>query len=361
MKTFLRITLLFASVLMVATTATMAQRVITGIVYMDGKPAAGIEVLAHKGGSMMTSFDGQYKVEASEKTKWIKFTFIDESKKLDISGQSGDHFDFAFTGEIPSGEATDEGAVNLSLQEQLVAAGDKEYMNQLSLYKEFYKQKDIESAYPHWKNLYKKYPKSTVNVYIHGAKIHQMLIENAENADEKEMYFNDYMNLFDKRIKYYGQKGYILGRKAAAWLEYKIKDQSLEGQEQIDALKTGYNWLNESVDLQKNESELAVIVLLIIGEWKIFTKAGQPGWAVLIPFYNLYVFLQIVGRPTWWMLILLFIPVVNLIFLVIMTNDLSKSFGQGIGFTLGLIFLSPIFILLLGFGDYKYIGKGATL
>ena len=106
---------------------------------------------------------------------------------------------------------------------------------------------------------------------------------------------------------------------------------------------------------------LAVIVLLIIGEWKIFTKAGQPGWAVLIPFYNLYVFLQIVGRPTWWMLILLFIPVVNLIFLVIMTNDLSKSFGQGIGFTLGLIFLSPIFILLLGFGDYKYIGKGATL
>jgi tetratricopeptide (TPR) repeat protein len=282
MKTFLRITLLFASVLMVATTATMAQRVITGIVYMDGKPAAGIEVLAHKGGSMMTSFDGQYKVEASEKTKWIKFTFIDESKKLDISGQSGDHFDFAFTGEIPSGEATDEGAVNLSLQEQLVAAGDKEYMNQLSLYKEFYKQKDIESAYPHWKNLYKKYPKSTVNVYIHGAKIHQMLIENAENADEKEMYFNDYMNLFDKRIKYYGQKGYILGRKAAAWLEYKIKDQSLEGQEQIDALKTGYNWLNESVDLQKNESELAVIVLLMQTSKSLFKLDALPKETVVI-------------------------------------------------------------------------------
>jgi len=106
---------------------------------------------------------------------------------------------------------------------------------------------------------------------------------------------------------------------------------------------------------------LAVMIVLIIGEWKIYEKAGQPGWAVLIPFYNIYVLLQIVGRPTWWMLILLFVPLVNLIFMIIVVNDLSKSFGQGVGFTLGLIFLSPIFILLLGFGDYKYIGKGATL
>ena len=106
---------------------------------------------------------------------------------------------------------------------------------------------------------------------------------------------------------------------------------------------------------------IALIILFIVGEWKIYTKAGQPGWAVLIPFYNLYVLLQIVGRPTWWMLILLFVPFVNVIFMIILINDLSKSFGQGVGFTIGLIFLSPIFILLLGFGDYKYIGKGATL
>ncbi len=276
MKTFLRITLLFATVFLFATTATKAQRTITGTVYMDGKPAAGIEVLAHKGGSMMTSFDGKYKVEASPKTKWIKFTFIDESKKLDISDKSGDHFDFAFNGEIPSGDATDDDAVNLSLQEQLVKSGDKEYMNQLSLYKEFYKQKDIESAYPHWKKIYKKYPKSTVNIYIHGAKIHQILIENAKTREEKDKYFNDYMALFDKRVKYFGQKGYILGRKAAAWLEYKIKDQSLEGQEQIDALKTGYEWLNESVDLQKNESELAVIVLLMQTSKSLFKLGALP-------------------------------------------------------------------------------------
>jgi hypothetical protein len=105
---------------------------------------------------------------------------------------------------------------------------------------------------------------------------------------------------------------------------------------------------------------LAIMIVFIIGEWKIYEKGGQPGWAVLIPFYNIYVLLKLVGRPGWWLL-LMFIPLVNLIVAIIVTNDLSKSFGQGVGFTLGLLFLSPIFILLLGFGDYKYIGKGATL
>lgn len=105
---------------------------------------------------------------------------------------------------------------------------------------------------------------------------------------------------------------------------------------------------------------LAVAVIFIIAEWKIYEKAGKPGWAVLIPFYNLYVLLKIVGRPGWWLL-LFFIPLVNFIIAIIVTNDLSKSFGQGVGFTLGLIFLSPVFILLLGFGDYKYLGPGAEM
>jgi hypothetical protein len=104
----------------------------------------------------------------------------------------------------------------------------------------------------------------------------------------------------------------------------------------------------------------AIIVLYIIGLWRVFEKGGQPGWAVLIPFYNLYVLLKLVGRPGWWLL-LMFIPFVNFIIMIIVMNDLSKSFGQGVGFTLGLIFLAPIFILLLGFGDYKYVGPGAQL
>jgi hypothetical protein len=105
---------------------------------------------------------------------------------------------------------------------------------------------------------------------------------------------------------------------------------------------------------------LAILVIIVIAEWKIYEKGGQPGWAVLIPFYNIYVLLKLVGRPGWWLL-LMFIPLVNLIVAIIVTNDLSKSFGQGVGFTLGLIFLTPIFLLLLGFGDFKYIGKGAEM
>jgi len=106
---------------------------------------------------------------------------------------------------------------------------------------------------------------------------------------------------------------------------------------------------------------LAVLVVIIVAEWKIYEKGGQPGWAVLIPFYNIYVLLKLVGRPGWWLLLLIFVPIVNIIIAIIVLNDLSKSFGQGVGFTLGLIFLLPIFVLILGFGDYKYVGPGATL
>ena len=100
-------------------------------------------------------------------------------------------------------------------------------------------------------------------------------------------------------------------------------------------------------------------VIVLIALWKIFTKAGKPGWAVLIPIYNLYVLIEIVGRPGWYLLMFL-IPIVNVIFLVMINFDLAKSFGKGTGFGLGLIFLTPIFALILGFGSAQYIGPVAT-
>jgi len=103
---------------------------------------------------------------------------------------------------------------------------------------------------------------------------------------------------------------------------------------------------------------LAVVVFVIAGMWKMFVKAGQPGWAAIVPIYNIIVLLQIVGRPLWWVILML-IPCVNIIFLIIVMNDLSKSFGQNIGFTLGLIVLSFIFIPILGFGGARYAGPGA--
>jgi len=82
-------------------------------------------------------------------------------------------------------------------------------------------------------------------------------------------------------------------------------------------------------------------------------QAGQPGWGILIPIYNMYLMLKVAGRPGWW-LILMFIPVVNIIVGIIITADIARNFGKGIGFVLGLLFLSVIFYPILGFGSAEY-------
>ncbi len=100
---------------------------------------------------------------------------------------------------------------------------------------------------------------------------------------------------------------------------------------------------------------IAILVLLIVSQWKIFTKAGKPGWACIIPIYNFIVLLEIIGKPWWWLLLFL-IPFVNVIFAIWMTNLLAKSFGKNEGFTVGLVLLPFIFVPILGFGDAEYEG-----
>ena len=100
---------------------------------------------------------------------------------------------------------------------------------------------------------------------------------------------------------------------------------------------------------------LAFIVLMIAAFWKVFTKAGEPGWAAIVPIYNLVVLLRIAGRPVWWVLLFI-IPLVNLVIIAITYIDLAKSFGKDAAFAIGLIFLSPIFFPILGFGDSRYLG-----
>jgi hypothetical protein len=98
---------------------------------------------------------------------------------------------------------------------------------------------------------------------------------------------------------------------------------------------------------------VALIVISIIALWKMFAKAGQPGWASIIPIYNTIVMIQIAGKPVWWFL-LLFIPIVNIVVSVMITHATAKNFGRGVGTTLGLIFLPFIFMLILGFGSAEY-------
>src|ERR1700744_3900552 len=99
-------------------------------------------------------------------------------------------------------------------------------------------------------------------------------------------------------------------------------------------------------------------IILIIAHWRIFEKAGRPGWAAIIPIYNVIVLLEIIGKPV-WRLILLLIPCVNIIFGIWMVNLLSKSFGQSEGFAVGLILLPFIFYPILAFGNYTYLGPAA--
>ncbi len=103
---------------------------------------------------------------------------------------------------------------------------------------------------------------------------------------------------------------------------------------------------------------MAIGVFMIVSMWKVYVKAGKPGWAVLIPFYNILVMLEIIGKP-WWYLLLMFIPIVNIVIAVMVTLDTAKVFGKGSGFGVGLIFLPFIFYPILAFGDARYLGVAA--
>jgi len=107
-------------------------------------------------------------------------------------------------------------------------------------------------------------------------------------------------------------------------------------------------------------------LVVVIGMWKTFSKAGQPGWAAIIPIYNLVVLFRVAGQSGWLALTFLlnFIPVIGgLAWLgIVIWNhvNVSKRFGHGVGFALGLVFLAPIFWLILGFGSSKYVGDQAA-
>ena len=104
---------------------------------------------------------------------------------------------------------------------------------------------------------------------------------------------------------------------------------------------------------------LAFIVLMIASMWRVFTKAGQPGWASIVPIYNIVVLLKITGKPVWWIVGLL-IPLVNFVVMILLCIALAKAFGKGGGFAVGLILLSFVFIPMLAFSDATYTAPPAA-
>lgn len=101
---------------------------------------------------------------------------------------------------------------------------------------------------------------------------------------------------------------------------------------------------------------LLFAILAVVGLWKTFQKAGEPGWAAIIPFYNVYVLLKIAGRPGWWLL-LFFVPFVNVVVSIILSIDVARAFGKDTVFGIVLLwFLNAIGYIILGFGDAQYVG-----
>lgn len=100
---------------------------------------------------------------------------------------------------------------------------------------------------------------------------------------------------------------------------------------------------------------LVICILTIIAFWKVFTKAGKPGWASIIPFYSQYCMFDI-AWGNGWLFLLTFVPCVNFVIMIMLYLKLAKAFGKGTGFGIGLIFLNTIFVLILGFSDAQYIG-----
>jgi hypothetical protein len=98
---------------------------------------------------------------------------------------------------------------------------------------------------------------------------------------------------------------------------------------------------------------LAFVVLCIAGLWKVFEKAGEPGWAAIIPIYNIYIITKIAGKEWWWLL-LLFIPFVGFVVMIILYIAVAEKFGKSAGFAVGMVFLPFIFLMILGFGDAEY-------
>ncbi|MCF8362784.1 MAG: tetratricopeptide repeat protein [Prolixibacteraceae bacterium] len=261
--------------------ATNAQKTITGTIYNNGEPAAGILVEAHRSNdSYYTSFDGKYEIEVSEKSKWLRFTFLDDSKKIDLRENTSNVINYSWDGsEIPAA-GEEEAGVILKTLDELRNDRDMDFLNNYSLYREFYKQGDYKSALSNWRMVYNTYPKSTTQIYRDGLKMMESFFEDAMNTDTKKAYLDTMMQIYDKRIKYLDSKGELLGRKAADYLE-KVLTLDIPDDELIKDIKKGYGFAEQSMEESGVDTEPAVIVLYMQSTRRLYTFNEFSGETVL--------------------------------------------------------------------------------
>jgi hypothetical protein len=104
---------------------------------------------------------------------------------------------------------------------------------------------------------------------------------------------------------------------------------------------------------------LTVSVVMLVARWKLYQKAGREGWESIIPIYSSYVLYDI-AMGNGILFLLGWLPIVNYVMYIVLYVNLAKSFGKDVGYMLGLIFLNPIFLCILAFGDAEYVGPQGT-
>ena len=99
---------------------------------------------------------------------------------------------------------------------------------------------------------------------------------------------------------------------------------------------------------------VAILLLMIISMWIVVNKAGRPGVSQIIPIWNIIELVRISGKPLWWVILILLVPIANIVMLIMVFHGISQAFGKGAGFTVGMIFLPFIFFPILAFSDASY-------
>lgn len=251
-------------------------RKITGTVYKDGKVAAGATVTGHKTtASFFTSFDGKYELILKEKSKFIRVELAGEEKKVELKGS--DVVDVYFgeaTANNPKTNNTEADPDNSGDDENNFGSNPDECKKNLSIYREYIKLGNYKDAYPAWKKAHDGCPASTKNIYIDGIKMYKDYIEKEpEKTDE---YVEEMMKIYDERITYFKQKGFVLGRKGVDLLRYKRDDE--------DKLREGYGYLTGSIKISQTKAEAAVIITQMQASCQLFKLGVIPGTEVVTSF-----------------------------------------------------------------------------
>ncbi|MFV0553170.1 MAG: tetratricopeptide repeat protein [Mangrovibacterium sp.] len=274
---FSKTSLLTMMMLVFSVITAWAQKEISGVVYEAGTPKPGVEVSAHKGTSTYSDHEGKYTITLDDKCKYIRFTDLvtGKSSKLDLDGSEKSPVRFSVD-DSPLPEISAGGfVVDNRTQAELVAAQETKYMEELTLYEQALKQSNYTTALKHWKNVYARYPKSSLNIYIHGVNIYKQLLTKATSMKDIHAYVDTMSQIYTQRINIYGNEGFVRGREATDHFN-AFANQTMSDAERMTFLKNSYDKLGKAIDLNGEQTEPAVLVLYMGVSRSLFRQGELP-------------------------------------------------------------------------------------